>query len=51
MASFTELEVWKQARQIRIAIKALTNTFPSEEKYRLADQIIRFIEVGRQQHS
>src|SRR5580698_8683593 len=41
MASFTELEVWKQARVIRRYISALTKTFPSEEKYRLADQIIR----------
>jgi len=41
MASFTELEVWKQARVIRRYISALTKTFPAEEKYRLADQMIR----------
>jgi four helix bundle protein len=41
MASFTELEVWKQARKIRRWISELTKTFPSEEKYRLTDQIIR----------
>ena len=41
MASFTELEVWKQARKIRNYISTLTKTFPVEEKYRLADQVIR----------
>ncbi len=41
MASFTDLEVWKQSRKIRMLISDLTKTFPSEEKYRLIDQIIR----------
>jgi four helix bundle protein len=41
MASFTELEVWKQARSIRKTVKELTNSFPAEEKFRLADQMIR----------
>jgi four helix bundle protein len=41
MASFTELEVWKQARSIRKTIKELTNSFPADEKFRLADQVIR----------
>jgi four helix bundle protein len=41
MASFTELEVWKQARSIRILVKHITSTFPIEEKFRLTDQIIR----------
>src|SRR5258708_24584354 len=41
MASFTDLEVWKQSRKIRNGISELTKKFPSEEKYRLADQIIR----------
>ena len=41
MASFTELEVWKQARKIRILISELTKHFPSEEKFRLTDQITR----------
>ena len=41
MASFTELEVWKQSRKIRIWISQLTKSFPVEEKYRLTDQIIR----------
>lgn len=41
MASFTELEVWKEAKKIRNFISALTKRFPGEEKYRLTDQIIR----------
>ena len=41
MASFTELETWKQARKIRIFVAQLVKSFPSEEKFRLADQIIR----------
>src|ERR1700744_4987163 len=41
MASFTELDVWKHSRKIRNWISDLTKTFPAEEKYRLADQIIR----------
>jgi four helix bundle protein len=41
MASFTDLEVWKQARNIRKWISELTKTFPQDEKYRLTDQIIR----------
>lgn len=41
MASFTELEVWKQSRKIRNYISTLTKSFPSEEKYRLSDQVIR----------
>jgi four helix bundle protein len=41
MASFTELETWKQAQKIRIFISELTKKFPTEEKYRLTDQLIR----------
>ena len=41
MASFTELEVWKQSRKIRGWISELTKKFPLEEKHRLTDQIIR----------
>ena len=39
--SFTELEVWKKARILKIELRNLVNSFPPEEKYRLADQIIR----------
>ena len=41
MASFTELETWRQARKIRKMISQITKCFPSEEKFRLTDQIIR----------
>ncbi|SRR6266487_4348642 len=39
--SFTELKVWKKARILKIELRNLVNSFPPEEKYRLADQIIR----------
>jgi len=41
MASFTELEVWKQSRRIRTWVSEITKSFPVEEKYRLTNQIIR----------
>ena len=41
MASFNDLEVWKQSRKIRRWVSELTKKFPTEEKYRLTDQIIR----------
>jgi four helix bundle protein len=41
MASFIELETWKQARKIRMSISDLVKSFPNEEKFRLTDQIIR----------
>lgn len=39
--SFTELEVWKKSRALKIELKDLSATFPPEEKFRLTDQIIR----------
>lgn len=39
--SFTELEVWKKARLLKNEIFELTKSFPSEEKFRLSDQVIR----------
>jgi len=33
--------VWKKARAFRNEISRLTKSFPSEEKYKLVDQIIR----------
>lgn len=39
--SFTDLEVWKKARALKIEIKELIISFPAEEKYRLTDQLIR----------
>lgn len=38
---FYELEVWKKARVLKDKLWQLVKTFPSEEKYRLSDQIIR----------
>ena len=40
---FTELEVWKEAREFKIEIELLTKSFPPDEKYRLTDQIIRSV--------
>lgn len=39
--NFKDLEVWKRARLLRNEIKEVTRAFPSEEKYRLVDQMIR----------
>ena len=38
--SFTELEVWKKARQLKNKIKVIALNFPTEEKFNLTDQII-----------
>ena len=39
--SFTELDVWKKARELKNELKDLADRFPAEEKYKLADQLIR----------
>jgi four helix bundle protein len=39
--NFEDLDVWKKARQLKLAISELTDTFPKEEKFRLTDQLIR----------
>ncbi len=39
--NFTELEVWKKGWVLKNEIKELVVTFPVEEKFRLADQLIR----------
>lgn len=39
--SFTELEAWKKARQLRKEISELSKSFPAEEKYSLVSQIKR----------
>ncbi len=39
--NFESLEVWKECRSFRNQISTLVKTFPSEEKYRLTDQLIR----------
>ena len=41
MNNFEELEVWKQARLIRNEVAVLVKTFPSDEKYKLTDQLLR----------
>jgi len=38
---FEELEVWKKARLLKNDIFQLVKTFPSEEKFKLSDQVIR----------
>lgn len=39
--TFEELECWKEAVSLRRTVRSLTKTFPIEEKFRLADQLIR----------
>lgn len=41
MKSFEDLDCWKKAAELRKKLSALAKKLPSEEKYRLADQIIR----------
>ncbi|MCI0750205.1 MAG: four helix bundle protein [Flammeovirgaceae bacterium] len=41
MKSFEELECWKKATELRRKLSVLVKSFPSEERYRLCDQIIR----------
>ena len=39
--SFEDLECWKKARELREFIRPILSSFPTDEKYRLIDQIIR----------
>lgn len=39
--NFEELEVWKECRNLRKQISIVLKSFPSEEKYRIVDQLIR----------
>ena len=39
--NFTDLEVWKKGRLLKNEVFELSKSFPSEEKYKLADQRIR----------
>lgn len=41
MASFTDLDTWKQARKLRMIVSEMINRFPPEEKFRLTDELIR----------
>lgn len=38
---FEELELWRCVREFKNEIRKLSMQFPSEEKFRLVDQIIR----------
>ena len=38
---FTDIEAWKQARELRITLYELAKKLPVEEKYSLASQILR----------
>lgn len=40
-STFETLEVWIKAREMRNKISKLSKNFPAEEKYKLADQMIR----------
>lgn len=40
-STFETLDVWKKGRELRNKISKLTKSFPSEEKYKLTDQMIR----------
>ena len=39
--SFEDLNVWKACRDFRKSVTLLTKKFPTEERFRLTDQIIR----------
>jgi len=41
--SFTELEAWKKARDLKKEIEKLVKSFPADEKYRMSDQLIRSV--------
>ncbi len=41
MRSFEDLDCWKKAAELRRKISILVKAFPTEEKYRLVDQMIR----------
>ena len=40
-SDFRDLNVWKVCRDLRIMIWKLCKRFPSEEKFRLTDQMVR----------
>lgn len=39
--TFQDLKCWKQGREVRLKIQEVCKKFPSDEKYRLVDQIKR----------
>lgn len=38
---FTQLDVWKKAHQVTLAVHKITETLPSRERYHLASQMWR----------
>ena len=43
MKTFEDLDCWKKIAGLRTRITELVKSFPSDEKYRLTDQIIRAV--------
>lgn len=41
MKSFRELQVWRKAHEITMAVYAITRTFPNDERYGLTSQLRR----------
>ena len=41
MKSFEDIDCWKKITELRRKLTEVAKAFPTEEKYRLADQIIR----------
>ncbi|MEW6192556.1 MAG: four helix bundle protein [Bacillota bacterium] len=41
ISTFEDLEVWQKGRELRKDLSQLVKRFPSSEKFRLADQILR----------
>ncbi len=39
--NFEDLDVWKECRNLRKQVSVVLKSFPSEEKYRMIDQLIR----------
>ena len=40
---FTDLQVWQQARALKLEIYEMIKVFPKEEKFNLTDQIVRSV--------
>lgn len=41
ITSFTQLAVWQKAHQLRLSVDVITDDFPSDERFRLSDQMKR----------
>lgn len=40
---FTDLEVWKAARKLKLKVYEVKHLFPKEEEYKLKDQLVRSV--------